>query len=118
MSDDDRTKPIRDLLGSLGSPRPRPMLCGGALISATSRDWQAIARRYNVDLVESTIEALPKDGSQGEVRVDCANAVRSGIGDVGHPVQYATCERCAGIERSIRKGLAELAARAAQDERR
>lgn len=109
MNDEDRTKPIRELLGALGKPTPRLGHCGGALISATAKDWQAIARRYNVDLVTSSVEALPKDGSQGEVRVDCANPVRTEAG-VGGPVTMASCERCAGIERSIRKGLAELAA--------
>lgn len=113
MSDEDRTKPIRDLLGSLSKPVTRQAHCGGALISATARDWQAIARRYNVDLVTGSIEALPKDGSQGEVRVDCGNPVRT-VNGVGGPVTMATCERCAGIERSIRKGLAELAAKQGQ----
>lgn len=109
MSDDanDRTKPIRDLLGSLSKPVPRPRQCGGAIVPATRDTWRAIGRKHNVDFVLDTLEALPADGSQGEVRVACEHEVLSKMG-VGGLVTLATCARCAGVESDIRKSLADL----------
>lgn len=112
----DRCAPIRDLLDGLtGQPKPRPRICGGAILRVTRDTYQAMARRYAVDFVEPV--TLPPDGSAGEARVVCDAPVLEIMG-VGGPVQLATCARCAGIEADQRRMLADVAARAVEGVRR
>lgn len=107
MSNEDRTAPIRTLLGDLdGQIRPRPTKCGGAIVPVTMGTYQATARLFDVDFT-TDIDDLPKDGSRFDARVACTSDVRATeVGLVGVPVQYATCERCANIEKRLRQALA------------
>lgn len=110
----DAPAAITALLAGLdGKVRPRPKMCGGAIIPVTRDTWQAHARRYDVDL------KLPDEPPLGtfDARVACDREVLETMGVGGALVQIATCARCAGIEESVRRMLAEVAARAQEGPR-
>lgn len=103
---EDRTKPIRELLGALDSPTVRPMRCGGAIVPVTRDSFFTMQRVLDVDFVPM---ALPAEGS-ADARVACTADVLTKPG-VGGLVHDGTCARCASVEQRVRRLLAEAAAR-------
>jgi hypothetical protein len=91
-----------------GQPSARTVRCGGAIVTVTRDTYQATQRDLDVDL---DVPSLPADGSKVEARVVCGAEVLQATGVSGKGVQYATCARCAGIEATVRRALAEMAAR-------
>lgn len=105
----DRPVQMFDLTVLDGQPKPRPQSCGGAIVPVTKDTWQDYARQYDVDF------ALPDDvpvTGTFDARVKCGGLVLEKMGVGGTVIQIATCARCAGIEESVRKMLAEVAAKA------
>lgn len=105
---EERTKPIRELLGALGSSAVRPMRCGGAIVPVTRESFQAMQRVLDVDFVPMD---LPAEGS-ADARVACTSEVLTKRG-VGGLVHDGTCARCAAVEQRVRRLLAEAATRRA-----
>lgn len=109
MSNEERCAPIRNLLDGLnGQPAERSTRCGGAIVPVTLDTWMAIARRHDVDLI---LPIQPPAEGSFDARVACTSEVLTARG-VGGLVQLATCARCAGVESTVRKMLAEVAAKA------
>lgn len=106
----DAPATITDVLSALekvGSATCRPALCGGALVPVTRDSFKGMERALDVDF--EAPNGMPSEGTFF-ARVACANVVLATMG-VGGLTQQGTCARCAGVEKRVRKILAEAAAR-------
>lgn len=103
-------KPVHmfDLSTLTGKPTPRPTICGGALVPVTRDSFKGMERALDVDFQVPT--GMPGEGTFF-ARVSCGNQVMASMG-VGGLTQQGTCARCAGVEKRVRKILAEAAAKA------